>query len=170
MSDDKDFSITVGFSTTNKFMSRVIRWATGGRVSHAWISFYDKCLGTRFVLQAETWGYELRTWSRWNAENILVAEFKPVGDLSGAMLWSLKSLGLRYDWTSAFFAGIRRWLGRWVRGKFSSPGRLMCAEAVIRFLSHGGVGAVSSLDPETTSPARLLRVVSESDEFMDARV
>lgn len=160
-------NVTIGFSTTNKFMSRVIRWATRGKVSHAWVSFHDKCLDTYFVMQAETWGYELRTWDRWKKENILMAEFEPSVDISQSVTWMARtSLGKKYDWTSAFFSGIRRWIGKWIKGRFKSPKRLMCSESVIRILLHSEVSGFSGLDPETTSPSSLLSKCLDNDEEM----
>lgn len=158
-------NITIGFSTTNKFMSRVIRWVTRGKVSHAWIAFHDKCLDMNFVMQAETWGYELRPRERWNGENILVAEYAPKKDYNDSVTWMVKKLGVKYDWFSAFFSGTRKWVRRLVKGKLRSPRRLMCAEAVVRFLRHGGSITVSNLDVETTSPVELLRAINTSAEF-----
>jgi len=158
-------NITVGFSTTNKLLSRIIRWVTRGKVSHAWIAFDDPTLGLRFVMQAEAWGFEVRPWKRWLRENRLVAEYRPAKDLTESLKWIARSLGVKYDWASAFFAGLWRWFGVLIRGKFNSPKKLMCAEAVIRFLQHGGVVGVSHLDPEVTPPARLLNAVEQSDEF-----
>jgi hypothetical protein len=157
--------VTVGFSTTNKITSRIIRWITRGSVSHAWIAFYDHCLDTRLVMQAEIWGYEVRPRHRWEHENILIAEYQPPKQLDKSVRWIAQSLGVKYDWTSAMFAGLRRWLGRWVTGRFRSPKKLMCSEAVIRCLRHGGITAVSDLDPETTSPAQLLRAIDAAPDF-----
>lgn len=158
-------NITIGFSTTNKLISRVIRWVTRGKVSHAWIGFYDPTLEMRFVMQAESWGFEVRPWKRWLLENTLVAQFCPKKDLTKSLKWIARSLGLKYDWKSAFFAGLWRWFGVWIRGRFNSPKKLMCAEAVIRFLQHGGVVAAGHFDPEVTTPARLLQAVEQSTEF-----
>lgn len=158
--------ITVGFSTTNKLMSRVIRWVTRGKVSHAWISFYDPTLEMRLVMQAEAWGFEVRPWERWVTENTLIAQFRPVRNLDKSLKWIAKSLGTKYDWKSAFFAGLWRWFGVWIRGRLNSPKKLMCAEAVLRFLRHGGVVATAHLDPEVTPPVRVLRAVETSDEFV----
>lgn len=161
-----ELHITIGFSTTNRLISRLIRWVTRGKVSHAWIAFYDAALGTRLVMQAEAWGYEVRPWERWLTENNLIAQFRPVRDLDRSLKWIAKSLGSEYDWKSAFFAGLWRWFGVWIRGRFNSPKKLMCAEAVLRFLQHGGVVAVSHLDPEVTPPIRILQAVEKSDEFI----
>lgn len=162
-------NITVGFSTTNKLISRLIRWVTRGKVSHAWIAFNDPTLNMRLVMQAEAWGFEVRPWRRWKRQNRLVAEFVPKKDLTESLRWIARSLGVKYDWHSAFLAGLWRWLGVWIRGRFSSPRKLMCAEAVIRFLQHGEVVAVAHLDPEVTTPARLLQAVERSDEFQSTR-
>jgi hypothetical protein len=50
------------------------------------------------------------------------------------------------------------WLGRWFRRIFSNPKRLMCSEAVIRFLSLEDDCALG-LDPELTLPHELLMEV-----------
>jgi hypothetical protein len=150
-------NVTVGFSTTNKLISRCIRWFTRSPCSHAWIAFDDEVLGLRVVLQAESWGYELRPWDRWRKENILVAEFIPHGPpLDKSLKWIATFLGSRYDYRAAFFAGLWRWFGRFLRGKFNSPSKLMCSEGVVRFLQHARYEAVADLDPEITSPKRLL--------------
>jgi hypothetical protein len=162
---EKVLDITVGFSTTNKLISRVIRWVTRGKVSHAWIAFFDPCLDTRLVMQAEAWGFEVRTWARWKSRNQLVVEFRPALPVAKSLRWIAKSLGVKYDWRSAFFVGLRRWFGTWLRGKFNSPGKLMCSEAVIRFLQHAGVAEVARFDPEVTSPQRLLEVMEKSPHF-----
>lgn len=165
MSVEEVLNITIGFSTTNKLISRLIRWVTRGKVSHAWIAFTDPCLGTRLVMQAEAWGFEIRTWERWKTQNLLIAEYRPLQNMTRPLRSIAKSLGVKYDWKSAFFAGLWRWFGVWLRGRFNSPKKLMCAEAVIRFLQFGEVVAVAHLDPEVTSPARLLKEVSTSTEF-----
>lgn len=160
-------NITVGFSTTNKWMSAVIRWLTRAPCSHAWLAFDDKTLGMRLVMQAEAWGFEVRTWERWKRENKLVAEFRPIGaPLDISLKWIATYLGSRYDYTAAFLVGLWRWLGRGLRGKFNDPTKLMCSEGVIRFLQHAGYASVADFDPEITSPARLMeRCYRFNEEF-----
>lgn len=149
--------ITVGFSTTNKLISRFIRWITGGRVSHAWIAFYDPKLDKRFVLQAEAWGYELRPWNRWLKENIWKAEFLlPQTDSLDCALVSISNyLGTDYDYKSAFLLGLRNWFGRWMKKPTNDPSKLMCSEAVIRFLGMTEMGSYG-LNPELSLPSDLL--------------
>jgi hypothetical protein len=159
--------ITIGFSTTNKFLSRVIRWVTRSPCSHAWIAFNAPVLGMRLVMQAESWGYELRPWARWKHENILVAEFIPRRKpLDNSLKWIATFLGTRYDYRAALLAGLWHWLGRAMRGKFNDPDKLMCSEGVIRFLQKAEYEAVADMDPEITSPKRLLvRCFQRTSEF-----
>jgi len=159
----QSLGITIGFSTTNKLISRFIRWITRSPVSHAWIAFDDHCLQTRLVMQAESWGYEVRPWKRWKRENTLVAEFEPTGPpLEENLVWIAQFLGAKYDYRSAIWSGLWRWFGRWVRGKFHTPGKLMCAEATIRFLLHRELySSLAHFDPEVTNPKRLMDRVFE---------
>ena len=151
-------AVSVGFSTTNKWISRVIRWVTRAPCSHAWIAFNIPALERRFVLQAELWGVELREWDIWQRQNIKVAEFIPIGyDMTTAVRWITQHVGAPYDLRAGFLAGISRWLKRFVRGKFSSPGRMMCSEVVVRTLQYAQYVAVSAMDPEITRPGLLLR-------------
>lgn len=151
-------NVTIGFSTTNNWLSAIIRWVTRSPCSHAWLAFDDQTMGTRLVMQAEAWGFEVRPWDRWRRENKLVAEFRPIGPvLDNSLKWIATYLGSRYDYRAAFLAGLWRWLGRGLRGKFNDPTKLMCSEGVVRFLQHAGYQSVADFDPEITSPARLLK-------------
>ena len=165
----KDLDVTVGFSTTNKIGSRIIRWVTQAPCSHAWVSFMDDTLGMRLVMQAEWWGYEVRPWPRWVRENRLVAEFEPVGsefreDLSESVVGMAQSLGSRYDFESAFWVGLKRWFLAWSGSGYTlrpsrTPKQLMCAESVVRILASTGAGLCRGVDPESMSPGELLELV-----------
>lgn len=167
----KGLGITIGFSTTNKLISRIIRWITRGKVSHSWVAYDDFTLGLRMVLQAEAWGFEVRPWARWCRENIWVAEFRLInGAQHSALRKRAREIGEKYDYKSAIVAGVISWFRRWVRAKFSfrshrTPGKLMCSEAVVRFLKDAGCQAVRNLDEELTSPAELYDIVRCSTEF-----
>lgn len=163
-----DPAITIGFSTTNKLISRFIRWITKSTCSHAWISYYDSTLGLRLVLQAESWGYEARPLSRWSRQNILVAEYVPIGaDLSDNLKWIASYLGSKYDYKAAILSGLWRWFGRWIKGKFKDPSKLMCSESVIRFLQRGeAYPCMMHFDPEVTHPKRIMERCEEcKDSF-----
>ena len=165
-------NITIGFSTTRQVSSRFIRWITGSSCSHAFVAFYDSVLDQRMVMQAQSWGFELRPWNRWLRENILVAEFDPVaGPLDGALVSLAERLGTKFNFRSAIFIGIKSLLSSWYKNRFTlninrSPWKLTCSESVVRFLQYGSYQTTAFLDPETTSPGLLLReVMRNPDEF-----
>ncbi len=161
-------NITIGFSTTRLLSSRIIRWATGSSCSHAFIAFDDSSLKMRMVMQAESWGFELRPWDRWIRHNTLVAEFRPVGPpLEGALQQLSKWLGTKFDYRSAFIIGLKSLVLSWSRNRFTlnlnqSPWKLTCSEAVLRLLKLGAYPSMKRRDPETTSPGALLKILMES--------
>lgn len=154
---------TVGFSTTKKLMSCMIRKITGSSCSHAWFCYNSRVDNSnkliRQVAQAEWFGYESRPRWRWNTQNVLVAEFELIGpdptEAVSSML--LHYLGSRYDYRSAFLTGTWRLFGRWVKSLFRDPSKLMCVEGVIYMLGRAGYDSVRDLDPEFTSPGELLK-------------
>ena len=166
-----ELGITIGFSTTTRLISRIIRWITGGTVSHAWIAYDDVTLGLRMVMQAEAWSFEVRPWQRWIGENKLIAEFHMMGGMPvSALRKRACDLGMKYDWRSGFWSGVSSWFRKWTKAGFgfrpsSTPGKLMCSEAVIRFLRDAGCPCVAGVDEETTSPAELFNIVRCSSEF-----
>lgn len=167
-----DYNITIGFSTTKLRISGLIRWITGSSCSHTFIAFDDQSLKMRMVMQAESWGYELRPWNRWQRSNILVAEFKPVGPkLDDALCKLARRLGTKFDYRSFLIIGIKSIFTSWYKNRFSlspsrDPWKLTCSEAVVRFLKYGHYATASGLDPETTGPGELLReIIQNRKEF-----
>jgi len=126
----------------------------------------------RMVMQAQSWGFELRPWKRWIRENILVAEFRPSSHPTEKALQNIAHrLGTKFNYRSAIVIGIRSLIAKWYKNRFTlninqSPWKLTCSEAVIRFLRNAKYETASRLDPETTSPGRLLReILKNKDEF-----
>lgn len=161
-------SVLIGFSTTNKLMSRIIRWVTRGRVSHAWIRYYDDTLQQYMVLQAELHGYETIPWKRWLTKNRLVAAYEPTGRLNllPGVRFIGQYLGVDYDLKSALWCGLKRWFRKHRLRLVSSPKSLMCSEAVCRMLQDGRVTCVSDLNPELVSPQELMNRLAKSSEFV----
>lgn len=159
--------IWVGFSTTNKLVSRIIRWVTRGKCSHAWVRYWDASLEQHMVLQAELHGYETIPWKRWLTKNRLVAVFTPSDlDLLPSVRFIGQYLGVDYDLKSALWCGLKRWLHKRFVRPTRSPSSLMCSEAVCRMLQHSKVACVADLDPELVSPKELMERLAESPDFL----
>ena len=167
--------VTVGFSTTNAWLSRLIRWITRGKVSHAWLAYNDQTLGLRMVMQAEAWAFELRPWHRWTQENTWVAEFRILGgDQLLALQLRAKDIGLKYDYVAGLWVGIAAWFKRWLKTGLSfrpsrTPKKLMCSEAIVRFLKEAQHTCAEDLDEELTSPVELYDILRASPNCIPRR-
>lgn len=143
-------------------MSKAIRWVTRSPCSHAWFCYNQRVIGSgetqRIVAQAEWFGYEARPRWRWSNQNILIAEFELIGpDATPAVhLMTDQYLGAKYDYRAAALVGLWRLFGRSLKGWFRDPVKLMCSEGVIRMLQLAKYNLAKDLDPETTSPKRLM--------------
>lgn len=162
--------VWVGFSTTNKLMSRLIRWVTRGKSSHAWMRYWDDTLEQYMVIQAEIEGYETIPWFRWKKKNRLVAAYESKElDLMPGVRRMARYLGVEYDFKSAFWAGIKRWLGKKFKRPFHSPKKLMCSEAVCMALQFDRVPCVKGMNPELVSPQELQAAIASSQDFVEVR-
>ena len=163
-----DASVWVGFSTTRKWQSAVIRWITRAPASHAWISFWDETLRQRLVLEAETVGYRAILWDRWVRKNKLVKAFEAADDgldMLEGVRWAATHLSDRYDYRSAAVVAFAKLFRRRIRSPWRSAKSLMCSEAVAKALVKGGFVFDQGIDLETISPGDLMRIVEESGQF-----
>jgi hypothetical protein len=147
-------------------MSKLIRWVTRGKSSHAWLRYYDETLQMHMVIQAELEGYETIPWKRWLKKNKLIAAYEPTEvNLTGGLRHIAQYLGADYDLRSALWVGLKRWFGKKFRRALHSPTKLMCSEAVARALQHAQVECVKDVNPELVSPAELRERIEASSEF-----
>jgi len=134
-------SVNVCFSTSNGFFSKVIRWFTRSKASHALITFRDETLGNVFVMEANGRGFMLTPWGKWRESHTLVSRYS-LALPPNAQKTSLQDLGnflgTQYDYISLLGFALRRFFGRMVN-PFNDPRKLICSEAVARFLAGAGL-------------------------------
>lgn len=157
-------AITIGFSTSDAFISRAIRWFSRSEVSHSWISFDCGELGQRLIMHATVGGYKLNHWRRWKRGNTVVAQFACREDLSDGMRTMARQLDHEYDYLSVIMMIPRRWLGRLFRNPVRDRRRLHCSEALVRLLQAHGFAR--DLDPESTTPGDLLEFCRGNAAFV----
>lgn len=166
-----DLKSTIVFSTSRDWVSRAIRWITRSPCSHVALIYDDCTFDIRCVMQSWWSGFELRTLQQWNQGNRVVAEYKVLNhDVNDSVKKLARHLGEGYEFGHIPLLAIKSWMEKWMKLKFSirpsrTPKKMICSEAITRFLQWSNVEAVKELDPEITSPADLLCVVSRSDEF-----
>ena len=150
--------VWVGFSTTNLWISRLIRWFTKSKASHAWIAFESQELGTKIVLEAH-YTFRAVPYSFFARQNKVVAEVEMVGDTSSMVAKCAEFLGTDYDYTG-IVGGIIVSLGRWFKHKWrnpwGNPKAQTYSESVVRALKAAKYPSSEVLDPESTTPQELM--------------
>jgi len=149
-------SINVCFSTTDGFFSRLIRWFTHSKVSHSIITFRDDTLDRVFVMEANGRGFMLVPWSKWRTHNELVARYE-LSTVPESQLEALRelsnALGAEYDYVSILGFIWRRFMGR-MKNPLDNPTKLVCSEAVAKFLYLAGLKGFD--EPETWTPQDIM--------------
>ena len=155
--------VRVGFSTSDGAISRIIRWFTRGKVSHAVLTFALPGLPVREVLEADWPGVQIRPLKLGE----LCCEYQPpVGvDLHSGMVEAAKELGRMYD-----FAGLggmapvelARRIGWHVRNPTQSPRAWFCSELAAIAMQRARWPGVDSLDAGATDPEQLRQVCEAS--------
>lgn len=156
-------AIVIGFSTSEGFISKAIRWFSRSEVSHAWVAFDCAELGLRLIMHATVGGFKLNQWKRWKKGNKVVAQFTCREDLSDGLLKMAKQLDHEYDYLSVIAMIPRRWLGKLFRNPVRDRKKLHCSEALARLLQAHGFA--KELDPESTTPGDLLEFCRSSEAF-----
>lgn len=153
-------TVKVGFSTSRRLASRIIRWATRSKVSHAWLLIEDSYFGVDMVLQATMGGFHLEAYEVFKKAHDIVA----VVDINHPMDKGLKQaafwLGYRYDYLGLFGAGFVV-VGGWFKRKWKNPldssHSMFCSEAVVRVLQASEYPGFEGMEePGAVNPQRLL--------------
>jgi hypothetical protein len=138
-------TVTIGFSTTDKLASRLIRAWTRSKVSHAWVVV--PLLEQPFVIGAEWQGFIAMPYDKFVKQNKVLHEHQyevPMAHVIELLTW----LSTPYDFL-AILKHVLRPLFSWRK---ATPQYLMCAEAVCRFAPELFVG----IDPEWATPELLM--------------
>lgn len=148
----------VGFSTSNAWYSRVIRWATGAKCSHAFL--ISSALGVVVGIEEGTFGYSIRTLENMRASgSTIVEELEAPVSLDDAVAKSFAWLGSRYDYTGllgmAWVQVCRFFRHKTVRNPLASSHAMFCSESVARVLQMAGYPGAQHLDPSSTDPETL---------------
>lgn len=149
-------TFTVGFSTTDKLLSQLIRLATRSKVSHAY--FRTTLLSRPVVVHADWQGVTVTDYARWLRANSVVAEYRidaPILPMVGELF---EHLGAGYDWGGLVGQGwvlLGRLFGRTWANPLQSNDRWYCSELVADSLRQ--MGAQLPWRPEAASPEDLYR-------------
>lgn len=154
-----------GFSTSNQWISRLIRKVTKGKTSHCWVTFYDDTLQTDLVLEASFWGYRLITLKQFLKDNVIIKIVDPIVPLEQGLIQAASWLGSYYDVEGMVSAGVAglwyRWFKRRIKSPLHSGKALFCSESVLKIMQLSNWPGAAALDPLTINPQQLLDFCSK---------
>jgi hypothetical protein len=155
--------VFVGFSTTNLFVSALIRQATGAKYSHAWLCHGSTLWGGAWITQADyptthSWTFEkaIVGWSR-----LMVYEISPefYGNVRKAMLTSRRMFEEKFDIRGLLFMGVvtfaTKWTHRRLNNLLAHPDELFCSEFVEDVLKATGESPFVEWHPQESAPLQV---------------
>lgn len=147
--------IQIGFSTSNAWYSKVIKWFTKSHCSHTFVII--DVLGVPMVLEEGYHGYAMRPMSVF-PDNI-VQVITPKVDITAAVQASFKDLGQSYGYSTLIGmlpVMVARWFGKKIKNPLASSRSMICSERNTRILQAAGYPGANELDPATTDPETLM--------------
>lgn len=163
--------IAVGFSTTNSFFAKAVRFFTNSTISHTYIRFYDKTLKTYLILHADFGGVQFTLAERFDAENTSMCEYvlhDPSFDV--AIVKNLWHLDKKYHYRKIlewmWLIVLKRWIVRKIKQPFPhrNPKKLICTDFVLYILNAAGI---TDIDIGSMTPQDLLKWFEEHYEKMN---
>jgi hypothetical protein len=154
--------ISIGFSTSNSWVSRIVRWFTKSIASHSFIMF--DWLGQQWVLASEWDGVKIVPLPTFLAQkNIIVKVFDMPEITMDELKLALDDTGVNYDY-SGLFGAMFPIFGTWLRMKWHNPWNdpkaMFCSEFITIWLKQLGYPATSNVDPADVTPERLIAILS----------
>jgi hypothetical protein len=150
--------VSIGFSTTNKLISNIIKFGTKSDVSHAFVLF--DWLGERWVLEAGFNGIYTISYDSFVANGNIIKyvinlPYVKMEDL----LPAFKQMGVKYDFGALIGSSVVL-LGAWLKKKwnnpFNTPKAMMCSELIVTWLQQIKFDGAEKLKPANTPPSALL--------------
>jgi len=142
------------FTASRTWFGRLIRWLTGGKVSHVFLEYDSTLWGGRWVAEATVGG--VRKVPAYKVRHNIVYEYRVQMDPNVACNAIAKFFGNAYDYAGILIFGwcIIAW--RWLKLKARRPHRStksqVCAELIARWMIAYGVSGTDGWDPDKITP------------------
>jgi len=158
----------IGFSTTNKIMSRIIRWFTRSKASHSYVRI--QVSDEPIVIHANQHGVNCDHYSKFKKSSKIVSEFELLvtpAEEKQAISHALRLLDRPYDFLSVIGFGwvlFCRMLGCKVKNPFPNRSAYQCSEFALSTMKKAGIGGLDKLPRERVAPEDLITALSASDQ------
>lgn len=150
-------NIKIGFSTSNNFISKTIRFFTRSKISHTFLLLDKAFMGEDMVMQATKGGFNLVTYSVFKQHNKIVELVEPGVSLVEGIKVATRWLGRDYDYLGVvgfLFVLLGRIFSlRW-RNPFNTDA-VFCSEVIVYILKSSNYPGAESLNPSTITPQDL---------------
>ena len=161
--------IRVVLTASTMFLSRLIRWATRGRVSHCMLQYPSDLWGGDWVAEATVGGVQIRPAETrcHHVKDEFLCKFEP-----RFALHSIRAeIGQPFDYPGlAAFVWvilIGRLLGRKVRWPWRNSKAQFCAEFIWRFFIAAKIPGAEARDPETVTPEDVYDFMEERPDYFE---
>lgn len=155
MTEDPN-GIYLGFSTTDVWLSRLIRAGTGSKYSHCWVRHGSDVWGGTWVTHAD-WPV-VRQWPwrsasrKWTVQQL----YRPRFDIKPALAAVRADFESRYDVPGllgmVFVELAWRWFHRRIKNPLASPAAVFCSEFLASILKAAKLPGTEDWDTEAMAP------------------
>lgn len=153
--------LAIGFSTTNTFFAKAVRFFTNSTISHVYIRFYDKTLRTYLILHSDFGGVQFSLAERFDAQNVSMYEYI-IDDprLDKALVDNLWHLEKKYHYRRIlewmWLIILKRWIVRKIKEPLPNrnPKKLICTDFILYILNASGI---TNIDIGSMTPEDLLK-------------
>lgn len=163
--------IRLAFGTNDKLYSRLIRWATGAKLTHSWIEYESAVWGGPWVAHVTDRGVIKEVVEGVDERYPVHRKYECLVNVDDGLRAVRSHVGTTdYDWAVIWNALLlvlyraTKWERLW-RLVARNTSKLMCAEFVATILKKGHVAGADALDPETTTTGQLDKFCARSKDF-----
>jgi hypothetical protein len=155
--------VIIGFSSTDAIISRIIKWFTRSKASHAYVLF--EVAGEQLVIHSTEKGINCDCYRKFVKENKIVAEYKLLIDKDSdrrALAQAICMLDKPYDFLSVLGFGwviFNRVIGRRIKNPFPNRSAYHCSEFALTMLRKAKLQDLEHLSRELTAPEDLIHAL-----------
>jgi len=155
----------IGFSTTNKIFSRLIKWVTGSKASHSYVLV--TVAGEPIVVHSTHNGVNCDHYNKFKKDKKVVAEYELLIDEEtekNATAHALRLLDKPYDILSIVGFGwvlFCKSLGFKVKNPFPNRSAYQCSEFALTIMRKANLEGSEKFAKELVSPEDLISFVKD---------
>jgi len=163
-------SVTLVFTASQFFLSRLIRWITGGRTSHVMIEYPSALWGNRWAAEATVGGTRMIRADRVNHHVVAVYECRfNAQDALQAISGYIGDTG--FDYPGLVSLAVPKLVWRWFRKKVRNPIHnnpgMFCSELVATMLMAAKLPGTENWIAEEITPEDILKYCENTPSWFN---